>query len=64
MSTYLVAFIVGEFEAVEGKSKDGILVRCYTPMGKTEQGKFALQTSIRSIDYYKDFFGVEYPLPK
>ena len=33
-------------------------------MGKTEQGKFALQTSIRSIEYYKEFFGVEYPLPK
>jgi len=64
MSTYLVAFIVGEFEAVEGKSKDGAIVRVYTPMGKTEQGKFALQTSIRSIEYYKEFFGVEYPLPK
>ena len=64
MSTYLVAFIVGEFEAVEGKSKDGTLVRCYTPMGKTEQGKFALETSIRSIEYYTEFFGVEYPLPK
>ena len=64
MSTYLVAFIVGEFEAVEGKSKDGTIVRCYTPMGKTEQGKFALETSIRSIEYYTEFFGVEYPLPK
>ena len=64
MSTYLVAFIVGEFEAVEGKSKDDILVRVYTPMGKTEQGKFALETSIRAITYYKDFFGVSYPLPK
>ena len=64
MSTYLVAFIVGEFEAVEGKSKDGILVSVYTPMGKTEQGKFALDTSIKAITYYKDFFGVPYPLPK
>lgn len=64
MSTYLVAFIVGEFEAVEGKSKDGVLVRVYTPMGKTEQGKFALETSIKAITYYKDFFGVAYPLPK
>ena len=48
----------------QGKSKDGAIVRVYTPMGKTEQGKFALQTSIRSIEYYKEFFGVEYPLPK
>ena len=63
-STYLVAFVVGEYEAVEAKSKDGIIVRCYTPMGKTAQGQFALDTSVKSIDYYKDFFGVAYPLPK
>ena len=64
MSTYLVAFVVGEYEAVEAKSKDGIIVRCYTPMGKTAQGQFALDTSVRAIDYYKDFFGVAYPLSK
>ena len=32
MSTYLVAFIVGEFEAVEATTPDGILVRVWTPM--------------------------------
>ena len=32
MSTYLVAFIVGEFEAVEATTDDGILVRVWTPM--------------------------------
>lgn len=43
MSTYLVAFVVGEFDYVEDKTTDGILVRVYTPLGKTEQGKFALE---------------------
>ena len=37
MSTYLLAFIVGEFDCVEGKDKDGIVVRVYTPLGKKEQ---------------------------
>ena len=37
MSTYLLAFIVGEFDFVEGQSKDGVLVRVYTPLGKKEQ---------------------------
>ena len=37
MSTYLLAFIVGEFDCVEGQSKDGVLVRVYTPLGKKEQ---------------------------
>ena len=32
--------------------------------GKTKQGQFALDTSVKSITYYKDFFGVSYPLPK
>jgi len=64
MSTYLVAFIVGEFEAVEATTPDGILVRVWTPMGKTKQGQFALDTSVKSITYYKEFFGVSYPLPK
>lgn len=64
MSTYLVAMVVGEFEGVEGKTKDGILVRSFTPVGKTEQGKFALDASIRSLEFYTEFFDVKYPLPK
>ena len=43
MSTYLLAFVVGEFDYVEGKDTDGILVRVYTPTGKKEQGQFALE---------------------
>lgn len=46
MSTYLVAFVVGEYDFVEAKSSDGILVRVYTPIGKAEQGKFALEVVI------------------
>ncbi len=42
MSTYLVAFVVGEFEHVEGKTKEGVTVRVYTPLGKKLQGTFAL----------------------
>jgi puromycin-sensitive aminopeptidase len=42
MSTYLLAFVVGEFDYVEGKTKEGIDVRVYTPLGKKEQGTFAL----------------------
>ena len=32
--------------------------------GKSKQGQFALDTSVKAITYYKDFFGVSYPLPK
>jgi puromycin-sensitive aminopeptidase len=28
------------------------------------QGRFALDASTRAITFYKNFFGVSYPLPK
>lgn len=43
MSTYLVAFVIGEYDFVESQSSDGVTVRVYTPVGKAEQGKFALE---------------------
>ena len=48
MSTYLLAFVVGEFDHVEAQDKDGVLVRVYTPLQKSEQGKFALEVEQRS----------------
>ena len=42
MSTYLVAFIVGDYDYVEERDRNGVLVRVYTPLGKAEQGRFAL----------------------
>ena len=43
MSTYLLAFIVGEYDYVEDTDSDGVRVRVYTPQGKKEQGRFALE---------------------
>lgn len=45
MSTYLLAFIVGEFDYVEQRDTNGVLVRVYTPVGKKQQGQFALDVS-------------------
>ena len=45
MSTYLVAFVVGEFDFVEEKDADGVVIKVYTPKGKAVQGKFALEVS-------------------
>ncbi|PIO38912.1 hypothetical protein AB205_0151840 [Aquarana catesbeiana] len=64
MSTYLVAFVVGEYDFVEARSSDGVLVRVYTPVGKAEQGKFALEVAAKTLPFYKDYFNVPYPLPK
>ncbi|XP_047026793.1 puromycin-sensitive aminopeptidase [Helicoverpa zea] len=64
MSTYLVAFVVGEYDYVEKKSRDGVLVRVYTPVGKSKQGMFALEVAARVLPYYKEYFDIAYPLPK
>ena len=42
MSTYLVAYVVGEYDYIESKDSNGVSVRVYTPVGKKEQGQFAL----------------------
>ena len=72
MSTYLFALMVGEFEGVESRTKDGTLVRVLaTPgaqepgsPGKREQGLYALQEAVRMIEYYTEYFGMPFPLPK
>jgi puromycin-sensitive aminopeptidase len=64
MSSYLLAFVVGEYDYVEGKDSDGVLVRVYTPVGKKEQGKFALEVAIKTLPFYNKYFNIAYPLPK
>jgi len=64
MSTYLVAIVVGEFDYIEDKSEEGITVRVYSPLGKKEQGRFALECAVKSITFYSKFFNVPYPLAK
>ncbi|XP_077997476.1 puromycin-sensitive aminopeptidase-like [Glandiceps talaboti] len=64
MSTYLLAFVVGEFDYVEATSSDGVLVRVYTPVDKKEQGEFALEVATKTLPFYKDYFDIAYPLPK
>ena len=63
MSTYLLAFIIGEFEYIEGKSKDGVQIRIFTTKNKTHQAKFALDVAIKSLDFFEDYFDIPYPMP-
>jgi puromycin-sensitive aminopeptidase len=62
MSTYLLAFIIGDFEYVE-KNAGRTLVRVYTTAGKKHQAKFALDVAIRCLEFYNKYFDIPYPLP-
>ncbi|GKY96228.1 hypothetical protein MPSEU_000582700 [Mayamaea pseudoterrestris] len=64
MSPYLLAFIVGEFDSVQAVSKEGVLVKVYTPPGKSDSGHYALDCAVRALDAYNAFFEVPYPLLK
>ena len=63
MSTYLLAFIIGEFEYVEGRTNEGVQVRVFTTAGKSHQAKFALEIAIKSLEFYNEYFDIPYPLP-
>lgn len=64
MSTYLLAFLVGEFEYIETTNDEGVIVRVYTTAGKKEQGQFAMEVAAKTLSFYKDYFGIAYPLTK
>ncbi len=63
MSTYLLAFIVGDFEYLESKTKRGVRVRVYTTPGKKFQATFALECAVKTLDFYEEYFDIKYPLP-
>ncbi len=63
MSTYLVAFLVGDFQCTTGES-DGVAIRsCATP-DKVALTPFALDTAKWVLHYYDSYFGIPYPLKK
>lgn len=64
MSTYLVAMVVADLEYVEGKDKNGTLIRVYTVPGKKEQGRFGLEVALHCMPYFGEWFGIPYALPK
>jgi aminopeptidase N len=69
MSTYLLAWAVGDFEYVEDFTKrtyqgQRLPVRVYTTKGLKEQGRFALEHAHQIIDYFSGIFKIDYPLPK
>ena len=64
MSTYLLAFVVGEFDSLAATTDEGVEVRVYTPVGKVALGEFALGVARRALSYYTRLFRIPYPLPK
>ncbi|OPB39679.1 Aminopeptidase N [Trichoderma guizhouense] len=69
MSSYLLAWAVGDFEYIEqltDRKYNGkqIPVRVYTTRGLKEQGRWALEHAPKIIDFFSEIFDIDYPLPK
>lgn len=54
MSTYLVAVVVGVFDYIEDTTSDGVLVRAYCPVGKSDKGEFALNVAVKTLDLFSN----------
>src|SRR5215467_5212744 len=61
MSTYLVAFIVGEFEATEAVMAAGTPLRIFAVPGKKNLGKFGQEIGKFSLEYFSRYYGIAYP---
>lgn len=61
MSTYLVAFIVGEFEAGEPVMAGGAPLRVWAVPGKKSLGGFAAEIGKASLEHFAHYYDIPYP---
>lgn len=65
MSTYLAAFVAGDLQRATTATKSGVEVNVYaTPAQSAGSLNWALQHAAQTIDFFDEYFGVPYPLPK
>src|SRR5262249_46792172 len=61
MSTYLVAFIVGEFESTEPVFIDKAPLRVWAVPGKKRLANFAIDIGKASLQHFSGYYGIPYP---
>ena len=61
MSTYLVAFIVGPFEATDPVDVDGVPLRIVHPVGKGHLTDYSLEAGAFALGFFAKYYGIPYP---
>lgn len=61
MSTYLLAFIVGPFEATEPTVVRGTPIRVIVPKGNLHLTDAAMENAVFCFEYLSDYYGIGYP---
>lgn len=65
MSSYLLAFVIGNMHKTSAKTKSGVEVNVWaTTVQPASALNYAVDIAVKSIEYFEDYFGVPYPLPK
>jgi len=65
MSSYLLAFVAGDMISKKTQTSRGTEVRTWaTTAQPADSLDFALDVAKRSIEFFEDYFGVDYPLAK
>ena len=61
MSTYLVAFVVGELEATEPATVGGTRLQIWCVPGKKRLARFGQEIGAASLAFFEDYYGLPYP---
>jgi len=65
MSTYLLAFLFGELHSKSTTTARGTAVNVWATVAQPiDSLDFALNAAKGTIEYFEEYFGVDYPLPK
>lgn len=66
MSTYLAAYAITDFETISETSDKGVVIEISArPQAiQAGEGQYALEEALDMIDFFADYFDVDYPLEK
>lgn len=65
MSTYLLALVMGDMHSVTARTGSGVDVSVWATRAQSADSlQFALDHAVRTIEFFDEYFGVPYPLPK
>jgi len=64
MSTYLLAFIAGPFEATQPRVVRGTPIRIIAPKGNLHLTDIAMENAVFCFEFLSDYYGIPYPADK
>uniref|UniRef100_A0AC35UHB4 Peptidase_M1 domain-containing protein n=1 Tax=Rhabditophanes sp. KR3021 TaxID=114890 RepID=A0AC35UHB4_9BILA len=64
MSSYLLTVVICNFTFIEGFTKTGIRFRVWSRPEAIHQTKYALETGIKVIEFYEEYFDEPFPMSK